>query len=228
MPASKSVARKPCHQNRWVNLLISHDGSRKSRGVKLYFDGIPVTEPYVFKDALVGMLPPTLEILVGTKIRPTLQIVNEQDPDYLIKKPGKGLQAGQLDEIMFFNKALDEEEISALIKYDPIAILLAKAEKTELDRKRLFYHQLLHQDEYFQGLSEQLREFKLRKGRLDDIVLKPTMVMADMDTVRPTYVLERGQYDAPGEAVNAGTPLAVLAFDTSYVKNRTWISSMAI
>jgi hypothetical protein len=40
-----------------------------------------------------------------------------------------------------------------------------------------------------------------------------SMVMADMDTlVRPTHVLERGRYDMPLEAVDPGTPDAVLPF----------------
>lgn len=45
-------------------------------------------------------------------------------------------------------------------------------------------------------------------------------VMGDLDTLRSTYVLERGAYDAPGEAVQAGTPESVLPFDPDYPKDR--------
>jgi hypothetical protein len=45
-------------------------------------------------------------------------------------------------------------------------------------------------------------------------------VMGDIDTIRPTHVLIRGNYDAPGEPVQAGTPAAILSFDQSLPKNR--------
>lgn len=45
-------------------------------------------------------------------------------------------------------------------------------------------------------------------------------VMGDIDTVRPTHVLIRGNYDAPGDRVDAGTPAAILPFDKSLPKNR--------
>lgn len=45
-------------------------------------------------------------------------------------------------------------------------------------------------------------------------------VMGDLDTLRSTYILERGAYDAPGEAVNADTPESILPFDPDYPKNR--------
>lgn len=49
-------------------------------------------------------------------------------------------------------------------------------------------------------------------------------VMGDLDTLRKTYVLKRGVYDAPGEEVQAGTPNAILPFDKKYPKNRLGLS----
>jgi hypothetical protein len=45
-------------------------------------------------------------------------------------------------------------------------------------------------------------------------------VMGDQDTVRKTYLLTRGAYDAHGEQVYAGTPSAILPFDTTKPNNR--------
>ncbi|MBM3403131.1 MAG: DUF1553 domain-containing protein, partial [Bacteroidetes bacterium] len=45
-------------------------------------------------------------------------------------------------------------------------------------------------------------------------------VMGDRDTLRKTFILERGAYDAPGQEVDAGTPESILAFDPKYPKNR--------
>ncbi len=45
-------------------------------------------------------------------------------------------------------------------------------------------------------------------------------IMGDQDTVRKTYILERGIYDAHGEEVQPGTPAAILPFSDQLPKNR--------
>lgn len=49
-------------------------------------------------------------------------------------------------------------------------------------------------------------------------------IMGDLDTVRKTHILQRGQYDSPGEEVQPATPAAILSFDESYPKNRLGLS----
>jgi hypothetical protein len=45
-------------------------------------------------------------------------------------------------------------------------------------------------------------------------------VMEELDTLRNTYVLQRGAFDAYGEVVEASTPESILSFDADYPKNR--------
>ncbi|WP_138991256.1 PSD1 and planctomycete cytochrome C domain-containing protein [Larkinella sp. C7] len=51
-------------------------------------------------------------------------------------------------------------------------------------------------------------------------------VMGDMDpdTMRKTYILKRGVYDAPGDEVEPGTPSSILPFNKNYPKNRLGLS----
>lgn len=47
------------------------------------------------------------------------------------------------------------------------------------------------------------------------------MVMKDSSKVRPTYILNRGNYDSHGDVVGVGIPKSILPFDTTkYPKNR--------
>ncbi|MCB0656960.1 MAG: PSD1 domain-containing protein [Saprospiraceae bacterium] len=47
------------------------------------------------------------------------------------------------------------------------------------------------------------------------------MIMKDSSILRPTYILQRGVYNAHGEQVDVSTPKAILPFDTlKYPKNR--------
>jgi hypothetical protein len=49
-------------------------------------------------------------------------------------------------------------------------------------------------------------------------------VMGDLDSTRKTHVLNRGEYDAHGEEVEAGTPKSILPFNSKYPKNRLGLS----
>lgn len=50
-------------------------------------------------------------------------------------------------------------------------------------------------------------------------------VMGDQDTLRKTYILNRGVYDDHGTEVEAGTPQSVLTFNKQYAKNRLGLSN---
>ena len=49
-------------------------------------------------------------------------------------------------------------------------------------------------------------------------------VMGDLDSMRSTYILERGEYDAHGEKVEPGVPASILPFPENLPKNRLGLS----
>jgi hypothetical protein len=49
-------------------------------------------------------------------------------------------------------------------------------------------------------------------------------VMGDLDTARKTHILKRGNYDAPGDEVEPGTPVSILPFNKDLPKNRLGLS----
>lgn len=218
-------SKKTISENTWVHVALTHDGSRKGEGLKLYFNGEWQEDIYLVKDELRGNLRTTLTMYAGAKNPPP--IMEPKDPEAEeedLPRVPKGLQSGQLDELMFFERSLSEAEVNELGKFDPIGTLANSEQLSESDEKRLAYHHLLHEDAEYRRMIHRLREYRIRKGRLEDVVLKPTMIMSDMDTVRATFVLGRGQYDAPQERVESGTPEAVLAFGEEYPANRLGLS----
>jgi hypothetical protein len=53
-----------------------------------------------------------------------------------------------------------------------------------------------------------------------DLAIPVTLVMAEMEKPRPTFILRRGAYDQPGEAVSAVTPAALPRFPADLPQNR--------
>lgn len=65
-------------------------------------------------------------------------------------------------------------------------------------------------------------------NKAGDTAAVSVSVMGERDEVRPTYILDRGVYDAPTERVYPGTPESVLAFDTTrYASNRLGLAAWA-
>lgn len=56
-------------------------------------------------------------------------------------------------------------------------------------------------------------------------LLQPVMVMAEMDTVRPTFILNRGLYSAQGKEVNPATPPTILPYPDKLPPNRLGLAS---
>jgi hypothetical protein len=48
--------------------------------------------------------------------------------------------------------------------------------------------------------------------------------MTDLDTIRPSFVLERGDYQSHGERVSPGTPESILPFSENFPQNRLGLS----
>ncbi len=53
-----------------------------------------------------------------------------------------------------------------------------------------------------------------------EAMVQPVMIMKEKDTLRPTYILERGLYDSHGELVSFGTPESISDFGPDLPRNR--------
>ena len=196
--------------NEWVNITLTYDGSGMAKGVRLFQNGME-QDLIITQDDLKGLPAASESILMGS---------NTIDCFYCTQ----GVKRTRIDELMIFNRKLEVDEITRLAGFNPLTGLASKSNKNENERKRLFFHQLHRSDAEFRLKTAWLAEYKFREMRMASVVLNPTMVMAEMDTLRPTYVLDRGQYSAPTERVYAGTPEQVLPFSDQYPKNRLGLS----
>ncbi len=200
--------REEIPPDHWGQVTVTYDGSGRAEGVKFFLDG-ELLEGIVLQDDLIGSAGRQQLLLIGGYDR--------KNPEEFVTN---GLRSARLDELMFFERNLSSEAVQHLVSYNPLQELLTKTNRNESETKRLFYHQLHHADEQYRQLTTRLGEYKIRQVRAEAVGLKPTMIMADMDTLRPTYILERGQYNAPTERVTAGTPKYILPFPADYPKNR--------
>lgn len=75
--------------------------------------------------------------------------------------------------------------------------------------------------EYENGSAQDKDElYKANWKEEMEAMLQPVMIMEDMDTLRPTYILNRGIYDAHGDTVSHRTPERIFEFGREFSSNR--------
>jgi hypothetical protein len=197
-------ARELAPIGQWIHVVMAYDGSSRADGLALYVDGQQadgeIVRDRLYKDITGGG---SNELTVGQRFR------------------DRGFKDGRVDELQLYRRCLTPIEAAQLADGDALERLLIKpiGELTESDRQQLFDYYLSGVDEPYRAARAELRELRRRRSSLVEAV-RELMVMEEMPEQRPTYVLQRGAYDAPGELVQPGTPASMLAFDAQWPQNR--------
>ncbi|MFC3879121.1 DUF1553 domain-containing protein [Algoriphagus namhaensis] len=187
---------------KWSQVGFTYDGSGKAEGVSLYVNGLK-QETETLKDELTRSILPIHEY---TAKLDTLPI--RLGKSYRLFTSDPGLYRGVMDEVKLFDRDLNPDEMAILGGIDAKSTSNSAIEKyfTENDKKAL-------------ALRNELRNLRKAKTALMTSV-REVMVMEDMAEPRPTYLLDRGIYNAHAEEVEPSTPENVLPFPEDFPKNR--------
>ncbi len=200
-------SKAPIKEKEWANITISYDGSGRAEGIRLFKDGeeIPVNidMDHLYKSILFKWDLHTYGFH-GFRIG---------------RRDGmRSFVDGGIDNLKIYNKALSAVEITYLEDQKALKEIL-ETKTADTNKKRLsdyyfanFHTPLEVEKRQLQGLKKQLTQ------HVDSI--PEIMVLGDLKEPRPTFVLDRGQYDAPTEEVFPGVPEAILPFDDKLPKNR--------
>ncbi len=178
-------------RDRWIQLTITYDGGSKADGFNLYIDG----EKAVMETTVDQL---TKDILLKYDPQPGLQ--------FGAWDRGMGFTNGLIDDIIVYDRALTSIEIKGGD--------LTKASPEELQE---FYFNVVDVP------SKKARdELKSLRATLSDTINKvqELMVIQEMSKPKRAFVLNRGNYDSPGEEVFPDTPPAILPFPEGLPKNR--------
>ncbi|MEO6435935.1 MAG: DUF1549 domain-containing protein, partial [Tepidisphaeraceae bacterium] len=189
--ALKVEAKQPLAAERWHHVFVTYDGSGKAAGLKLYANGEPV-EVVATNDTLTGdSKPANVPLLVG-------------------QRSTSAPFRGGVDDVRVYSRALSPVEVRTVSGIDPIGEIFAiEPEKRSVaQRDALSDYYLRTSDVEYQAVAAKIEEASKRQAKLNETV--PTvMVMQEMSPPRPTFLLKRGAYNAPGEAVSPAVPAAL-------------------
>lgn len=194
----------------WHHLLLTYDGSSKAEGVAFYING-KVAEMEVINDNLK-------QSLMYAKDNANWGIQNFRLGQASIKSISNTI----FDEFRAYDRKLSSLEARQLAgKQDLIKNLLAiPSEKLSAPQKELlFEYYLLAFNRKYAEVQEQLAQSRGEKNKLLTNQ-EEVMIYSERKGTRPTFLLERGEYDAPAERVYAATPESILSMNDQLPKNR--------
>ena len=177
----------------WRHVAVVYSGGANAAGVRYFIDGQeqPV---HVHFDGLPGE-PKQAEFLLGAD-----------------NAPAGARWRGALDEARSFPRALDAAAVRARFQAEALPYAAARAAAGTADAVTLGWLR-----DTVLADADPTRALFARRTALHEAHLAlhrslPTaMIMDELPEPRPTFVLDRGNYNAPGEPVTAGVPEALLS-----------------
>jgi len=195
--------------NTWTHVAFTYDGGASAKSARLFVSGVQQPVRVVYDKLYKNIRPIAVGLVDGRK-----------DPENEIKQPlrvGKsyrsftgdnGTFTGALDELRVYGKAISSLEVAILA-----------------DRTNPMAEQSLLIDHAIRSASSIRSMEKERSNLIEKYVsindtIGEIMVMEEMSVPRPTFVLDRGEYNAHKEQVTPSTPAKVLPYSKDLPKNR--------
>ena len=184
-------AQEPVRSGQWSHVAVTHDGSGRADGLRLFIDG-KLAEVSVVRDKLTrdvrhrsewgDMDIENIRLALGARFRDI------------------GFRHGKLDELNVYDRQLSAAEVRSIYRQADRGV-----NDTELDMDTAIEHQMLTADESVAEARRLLQEARDNENEVFSGV-RMIMTMQHDENAPPTHVLHRGNYASKGELVKPSTP----------------------
>ncbi len=202
----------------WRHVALTYDGSSRAGGLRLFLDGRPVPTRTVVDNLRRSLITSGIEgnQMSGAPLGVRLGSVGELSKE--------SLRDVSVDDFRVYARQLSSLEVESLGGGDDV---MGRAMADAGRRADLREHYLLLVDPTYRARSAALAAVRDEENRL--LTAQPSvMVMRELPTPRPTFLLARGAYDAPTDRVEPGTPEAILPFGKNLPRNRLGLAQWVL
>lgn len=202
--AIEVVTRDAFAANQWHHLVVAHDGGRSAAGLAIYVDGIR-REMRIDRDSLTES-----------------ESIDTSQP-WRIGRRDSGLGfSGWIDELRLYRRTITYKEVADTYQGGMIrSIVRTDAAKRTAEQKRQLLEVFLSQYDVPEASTAWKELTAARQRERDHQAAIPiVMVTTALENPRDTFILDRGQYDKPGDKVTASVPAALPPLPADAPANR--------
>jgi hypothetical protein len=204
------LTQEPVRSGQWHHVVVCYDGSRRAAGLNVLIDGAAMACD-VRRDSLTGSIASKQPLRIGRR------------------DSGLGYY-GLLDELRIVQKSLSQQEVADWFHSDRIRGILETAPGArggqEIETLLDYYIEHFADTSAREVRLEMKRTQRAEKDFRDAI--PTTLVMQEMPQPRTARVLNRGQYDHPGDVVSPGVPAAISGWPDDAPLNRLGLSQWLV
>ena len=189
--------------NKWHHLFVTYDGSQRAAGIAIYVDG--KRQEIEIKSDQLGKYD-----------------FNTGKPLLLGRRDQKlPLTGGAIDDVRFYNRQLNDSEVSQIALAAEIEPLLKidPAQRSSDQTKRLRDFYLTQFDSVYRDQAAAIQTLRERETALRR-EMATTLVFRERTDKRPAHFLERGEYDRKGDEVQRITPVIFPPMDDDLPRDR--------
>jgi hypothetical protein len=194
--------RERLKHNDWYHVALTYDGSGKAAGLHLYLNG-ERAEVDVIRDSLTGPIRTDAPLTIGSLALGTAF-------------------RGQIDDLRLYDRPLPPDQIEHLARHYPAHVILTgvtgKRSREEAAAARDYFLKE-GAPEALRTLYRELLDLQEDKAALEKQI-PTTMVMAELEKPRETYLLGAGDYRNKTEKVQPNVPAVLPPLPPDAPRNR--------
>ncbi|MEM9942124.1 MAG: DUF1553 domain-containing protein [Planctomycetota bacterium] len=208
--ALKVTTKSTVPIDRWCQIGVVYDGSQKARGLQIYINGLEVSHE-VNNDNLNG----------STITR---------HPFWIGRRSYAPSSTGRLTDLRLFDFGLTSADVGFLIETQLRNLVAIGPQQRTKEQANLLSHLFAtrispEESEMRRRIADTQRRLKTVKSEIPT-----TMVMEELETPRPTFLLNRGLYDQPdkSELLSPGLPAFLPNTESDYPPNRLGLAQWIV
>ena len=204
--ALKGVTKAPVLKpGEWQHVFATYDGSGKIEGIRIYVNGqeqpLNTEQNSLKPDASIRTTTPTK---IGQRSK------------------SQFFEGGAVQDVRIYSRQLSAAEVKTLADLVPLQSILATApeQRTDDQKNALYEHYLVTRDPEFPKLSQKVTDLEAERDAIKARSPVTHIQEEKKDSPAMANILARGEYDRPGEQVQANTPAALHPLPEGAPQNR--------
>ncbi len=197
----------------WQHVFVTYDGSGKPEGIQLYVDG---------KEEQLKVDTNTLKPDATIRTKTALRIGQRSDTQVF--------DGGAVQDARVYSRQLSLAEVKAIADIAPLRAILitASEQRTPEQQASLYEHYLVTRDPQFPTLSKAAVDLEAERDAIKARSPVTHIQEERKDSPAMAHILMRGEYDKPGEEVQAATPATLHPMREGAPKNRLGLAEWLV